>query len=89
MNKDLVIQALNDDMCNSALGIICTALEQQGYQVVMDGQPVTGDGFWEGNYFELEGKQSLNLSLLLDGKPVEQYMLEFVDFHEVVISSIP
>ena len=86
MNIQKIFDALADDNQNSALGIICKELEDQGYEVVMNGRPVTSDGFYGGEFPDLEQTTNpLDISLLKGGKVEQTFSLKFIDFHEAVI----
>ena len=88
MNKQTIFSALANDLDNSALGIICSELEAQGYEVTMEGQKVSANEFWDGSLSELETKLSISLELVGPEQTVEKYLMEFVEFHEVIISDI-
>ena len=56
MNVQKIFEALAEDSQNSALGIICGELEDQGYAVKIDGVPVSSAGFYNGKHSEIEKK---------------------------------
>lgn len=85
MNVQLIFEALAGDQQNSAHGIICAEMERQGYRVVMNGQPVTSDEFFDDKRLELEKELSVNIALLKRGKVEQQFSVEFEDFHEIAI----
>ena len=86
MNVQKIFDALTDDQDNSAHGIICTELENQDYQVKIYGKQVTGKGFFEGEFTDIEKlTESLEISLLRDGQLDQEFIVEFIDFHEIII----
>ena len=54
MNVQKIFDALDEDMGNSALGVICGELERQGYEIAINGQSVTSDGLFNNELSELE-----------------------------------
>jgi hypothetical protein len=86
MNIQKIFDALRTDNQNSALGIICGELEEQGYSVVINHTPVTSDGLYDGDFHEFEqSMDSLNITLLKKGEVEQKFGLKFVDFHDVII----
>ena len=86
MNVQKIFQALNDDTHNSALGIICAELENQGYSVVIDGVTVTSDGFYNDKHTAIEKKmKTLDVSLNKNGDIEQEFCIEFTDFHDFII----
>ncbi len=86
MNVQKIFDSLHADKKSSELGIICGELEEQGYEVKLDGQEVTSAGFFDGDHEDLEGKMGpLNVSLYRNGSLEQEFTLEFVGDHEVVI----
>jgi len=86
MNVQKVFDALNEDQDNSALGIICSELEAQGYKVAIDGEKVNSDGFFNGKYPEIEKKMDpLKISLFLGDALEQEFVIQFTDFHEFII----
>ncbi len=68
------------------MGIICGALEEQGYKVHIDGRIVTSAAVFDGDHKDLEDKLGpLAISLYKDSSLEQEFSLEFVDDHEVVI----
>ena len=47
MNIEKIFSALKEDEMNSALGIICSELESQGYKIEIEGIEVTSDEVFE------------------------------------------
>ena len=89
MNIQKIHKALDEDQDNSALGIICNQLEEQGYGVNIDGKPVSSRGFFNGEYSEIEKKLgSLRLSLIKRNNLEQEFVIEFTDFHKFVIKSV-
>lgn len=86
MNVQEIFNALALDDENSALGIICTELENQGYAVAINGMNVTGEKFFDGEYSDIEESlEPLKITLLKDGKIEQEFMIEFIEFHDIVI----
>ena len=86
MNVQKIFERLHEDQKNSELGIICAELEEQGYKVVFDGRAVTSAEIFDGDHEDLEDKVGpVNVSLYKDGALEQEFTLEFVDNHEVVI----
>jgi GrpB-like predicted nucleotidyltransferase (UPF0157 family) len=86
MNVQKIFDSLQEDKKSPALGIICGELEEQGYKVQLDGQEVTSAGIFDCDHEDLEDKVGpLNVSLYKDGSLEQEFTLEFVDDHEVVI----
>ncbi len=86
MNVQKIFDTLHGDQHNSALGLICGELEEQGYKVQLDGREVTSAGISGGDHRDLEDKAGpLNVSLYKDGSLEQEFTLEFVDDREVVI----
>ena len=86
MNVQKIFDMLHEDQDNTALGIICGELEEQGYNVQIDGRKVNSAEIFDGDHKDLEDKLGpLNVSLYKDGSLEQEFTLEFVDYHEVVI----
>jgi hypothetical protein len=86
MNVQKIFDSLQEDKKSPELGIICGELEEQGYKVQLDGREVTSAGIYDGDHEDLEDKMGpLNVSLYKDGSLEQEFTLEFVDNHEVVI----
>ena len=86
MNVQRVFDALKEDLQNSALGIICSELETQGYKVAIGGQKVDSDVFFNEKYPEIERNMNpLNISLFKGGSLEQTFVIQFTDFHEFII----
>jgi hypothetical protein len=86
MNVQKIFDALHEDQENSELSIICGELEEQGYKVRLDGRDVTSAEILDGDHVDLEDKVGpLIASLYKDGSLEQEFTLEFIDDHEVVI----
>lgn len=86
MNVEKVYRALSEDDQNSALGIMTAELNAQGYSVSIDGKVVEADGFFEGNYPDLENKLGVLTISLFKGNILDQeFCIEFNDFHQFTI----
>lgn len=84
MNIQKIFEALELDTHNSALGIICAELEAQAYEVVINGNKVTSEGFYNGEYSQIE-KELVPLNFSLFKNREQEFAVEFVDFHEIKI----
>jgi len=86
MNIQKIFEALKEDEQNSALGIICGELESQGYTVAIDGVPVTSSGFYNSEFPHIEKKmEMLDIAIFKGGDIEQEFSLEFIDFHEIVL----
>jgi len=86
MNVQKIFDILQEDQDNTALGIICAELEEQGYRVRIDGKDVNSAAIFDGGHKDLEDKLGpLNVALYRDGSMEQEFSLEFIDDHEVVI----
>ena len=86
VNVQKIFDMLQEDQEGTALGIICAELEEQGYTVRLDGQDVNSADVYDGRHKDLEDKLGpLNMALYKDGSLEQEFSLEFVDSHEVVI----
>ena len=86
MNVQKIFNALEVDEMNSALGIICAELENQGYDIAIEDINVTSKEIFENKIPALEEVPSpLNLILYKGGKEEQKFTIDFVDYHEVVI----
>lgn len=89
MNIQKIYDALEQDEQNSALGIITAELENQGYQVKIDGTPVDSNGLFEGNFSQLENKtEPVQVALFINGTLEQQMAIEFIDFHDFIIKRV-
>lgn len=87
MNVQKIFDALEEDQDNSALGILCQELENQGYIVQMDDVKVTSDSIFDGAHQNIENKiDPINISLL-DGhnQVIQTFSVKFSDYHEICI----
>ncbi len=86
MNVQKIFDMLQEDQDNTALGIICAELEEQGYKVRVDGRDINSADIYDGRHKDLEDKLGpLNMVLYKDDSLEQEFSLEFVDDHEVVI----
>lgn len=85
MNVQKIFDALNEDQQNSALGIICSELEGQGYKVAIDGEKVNSNGFFNEEYSKIEKKMALKISLFKGDTLEQEFVIQFTDFHEFMI----
>jgi len=87
MNVQKIFDALDEDVGNSALGVICGELERQGYEIAINGQSVTSDGFFNNELSELEREtQPLNVSLFNKATLEQEFSIEFTDYHKIRIA---
>ena len=86
MNIQKIFDALKVDEMNSALGIICAELENQGYDITIEDINVTAKEIFENKIPSLEEVPTpLNLILNKGGKEEQKFAIDFVDYLEVVI----
>ena len=86
MNVQTIFDALDEDMGNFALGVICGELERQGYEIAINGQSVTSDGFFNDELNEIEIQmQPLNVSLYKKATLEQEFSIEFFDYHKIKI----
>jgi hypothetical protein len=86
MNVQTIFDALDEDMGNSALGVICGELERQGYEIAINGQSVTSDDFFNDELNEIEMQmQPLNVSLYKKATLEQEFSIEFFDYHKIKI----
>ena len=86
MNVQKIFDVLQGNQDNTALGLICGELEEQGYKVRIGGQEVTSAAIFDGDHKDLEDKPGpLEVFLYKDGSLEQEFSLEFLDHHEVVI----
>ncbi len=86
MNVQKIFDRLQEDKKESELGIICGELEEQGYKVMFDGREITSAEIYDGDHEDLEDKVGpVNVSLYKDSSLEQEFTLEFVGDHEVVI----
>ena len=84
MNIQKIFEELESDLGNSGIGIICAELERQGYEVAIDGTPVTTEALFEGKHRDIEGKIGpLVFSLSIKGKKEQEFEVAFQDFHDI------
>lgn len=85
MKIESVFEALKIDQMNSALGIICSELESQGYEVEIEDIKVSSKEIFENKVQSLEEvSEPLNLKLFKDGIEEQKFSITFTDFHKVV-----
>ncbi len=85
MNIEKIFNDLEEDEQNSALGIICSCLENQGYDVRINDLPVKAEQIFEEKFEELEKQLSLKLSLYKSGSYKQSFSVEFIEFHKIII----
>jgi GrpB-like predicted nucleotidyltransferase (UPF0157 family) len=86
VNVQKIFDMLQEDQDGSALGIICAELEEQGYRVRVDSKDVNSADIYDSRHKDLEDKLGpLDIALYKDGSLEQEFSLEFVDDHEVVI----
>jgi len=88
MNVQKIFEALEEDNQNSALGIICSELEAQGYAVSINKVPVSSAGFYDDQHSEIEKKVGeLEFALFMKGSLEQEFTVEFIGVHEIVIKN--
>ena len=86
MNIEKIFSALKEDEMNSALGIICSELESQGYKIEIEGIEVTSDEVFENKLAPLEEvAEPLNVKLFRDNKEEQKFSIKFTEYHEIAI----
>ena len=86
MNIQKIFDALHEDEMNSALGIICAELENQGYGITIEDIKVTAKEIFENKYPSLEEvNDTLNFKLLKGDKEEQKFAIDFINYHEVII----
>jgi hypothetical protein len=86
MNIQKIFDSLEEDEMNSALGIICEELENQGYGVTIEDINITAEEIFNNKYPSLEEVPvSLNIKLLKANSVEQKFAIEFVDYHNIII----
>jgi hypothetical protein len=86
MNVQKIFDALKEDEMNSALGIICAELEDQGYDIIIEGIKVTAEEIYENKFPSLEEvAEPLNITLSKEGNEEQKFAIDFMNYHEVII----
>lgn len=86
MNIEKIFSVLEDDQMNSALGIICSELESQGYEFEIEDIKVTSDEIFQNKVPSLEEvAEPLNIMLFKNGIVEQKFSIKFIDFHKIVI----
>ena len=86
MNIQKIFDALEEDNQNSALGIISSVLEKQGYKIVLNGENVSSEGFFEGKHVNLEEDLNpIHFAVFKNDKVEQEFSIEFTDFHRIAI----
>lgn len=89
MNIQKIYKALNEDEDNSAIGIILSEMENQGYSVLVNDVPITGEAVFNGDKEDIEALNEMKISLLKTEKIEQEFYIEFVEFHDFIIKNIP
>ena len=85
MNIEKILTALKKDPMNSALGIICSEFEHQGYKIEIEGIEVTSEEIFEEKLKSLEEvPAALNVKLFRDGKEEQKFSIDFIEYHKIV-----
>lgn len=85
MNLERIFTALREDLMNSALGIICSEFEHQGYEIEIEGIEVTSEEIFEEKLKSLEEVPAkLNVRLFKEGKEEQKFSIDFVEFHKII-----
>lgn len=84
MNIEKIYLALDEDQMNSALGIICSELEFQGYEIEIEDIRVTSEEIFENKLPSLEEvAEPLNIKLFKLGQEEQKFSIYFIDYHKV------
>lgn len=89
MNIQKIYKALTEDEGNSAVGIILSELENQGYSVLVNDVPITSEAVFNGEKEDIEALNELKISLLKAETIEQEFYIEFVEFHDFIIKNIP
>ena len=85
MNIEKLFSSLKEDEMNSALGIICFELENQGFEVEIEGIEVTSKDIFENKVPSLEEvPEALNIKLFKEGKEEQKFSINFANYHKLV-----
>lgn len=85
MNIEKIFTAFNKDPMNSALGIICSELESQGYEIEIEDIKVRSDDIFQNKVPSLEEvTDPLNIKLYKNGSVEQKFSIKFVEYHQVV-----
>jgi len=85
MNIEKIFSVLQEDQMNTTLGIICTELESQGYEVEIEGIQVTASEIFENKIPSLEEVAlPLNIKLIKNRKEEQKFSIEFKDYHKII-----
>ena len=85
MNIEKVFSALSDDSMNSALGIICSELESQNYEVEIEGIKVKSVEIFDNKFPSLEEvTEPLGFKLYKNGKLEQKFSINFIEYHNVI-----
>jgi len=84
MNIEKIFEVLEQDQMNSALGIICSELEDQGYKIEIEGIEVTSEEIFEEKLPSLEEvSEPLNIKLFNKEQEEQKFSIDFIDYHKV------
>lgn len=84
MNIEKIYSALKEDQMNSALGIITSELEAQGYELEIENIKVTSTEIFENKLPSLEEvAEPLNIKLFKKGHEEQKFSIDFIDYHKV------
>ncbi|MCZ7616465.1 MAG: hypothetical protein M5T52_23640 [Ignavibacteriaceae bacterium] len=85
MNLEKIFDVLKEDQMNSALGIICSELESQGYEVEIEDIKVTSKEIFDNNVPSLEEvTEPLKIKLYKNGSVEQKFSIKFVEYHKIV-----
>lgn len=89
MNIEKIYSALKEDQMNSALGIINSELEAQGYEIEIEGIKVTSKEIFENKFPSLEEvAEPLNIILFKDGKEEQKFLIDFIEYNKLFLRSL-
>jgi len=85
MNIEKIFTALKNDSMNSALGIICSELEDQEYEIEIEDIKVSSAEIFGEKLKSLEElAEPLNLKLYRNGRVEQKFSILFPEYHKVV-----
>ena len=86
MNIEKLFNAVSDDEMNSSLGLICLELENQGYQIKIEGIEVTSDEIFNGKaeYLELLPDKYI-FEIVKESGTKQKFVIRFIDYHNFIL----
>lgn len=85
MNVERVFRALNEDDVNSALGVFCYELENQGYVLEIEGIFLKSNEIFQNKFPSLEEViEPLNIKIYKDGIFEQKFSISFTEYHKII-----